>query len=121
MMLTADTSGPPHEHQWNYRSIIGMLNYLASSTRPDIAFAVHRCARFTTAPHHVHDLAIHCIVRYLKGTSTKGYILKPSSYQNLNCYVDADFSGTWSSSTATDPSSVKSRIGYVITFASCLV
>jgi hypothetical protein len=47
--------------------------------------------------------------------------LKPSSYQNLNCYVDADFSGTWSSSTATDPSSVKSRIGYVITFASCLV
>jgi hypothetical protein len=28
---------------------IGMLNYLASSTRPDIAFAVHQCARFITS------------------------------------------------------------------------
>ena len=50
MILTADATGPPREHQWNYRSIICMLNYLASSTRPDIAFAVHQCARFTTAP-----------------------------------------------------------------------
>jgi hypothetical protein len=50
MILTADASGPPREHQWNYRSIISTLNYLASSTRPDIAFAVRQCARFTTAP-----------------------------------------------------------------------
>ncbi len=50
MILTSDSDGPPREHSWNYRSLIGMLNYLASSTRPDIAFAVHQCARFTTAP-----------------------------------------------------------------------
>jgi hypothetical protein len=98
-----------------------MLNYLASSTRPDIAFAVHQCARFTSAPRHVHELAIWRIVHYLKATSSKGYILKPSTSRNLDCYVDADFVGTWTSSTSEDPSSVKSRTGYIIIFASCPV
>jgi hypothetical protein len=121
MILTSDLTGPPHEHNWNYRSIIGMLNYLATSTRLDIAFAVHQCARFTTNPRHVHELAIWRIVRYLKGTSDKGIILKPSSLRNLDCFVDADFAGTWTSSTSADPSSVKSSTGYVITFASCPV
>jgi hypothetical protein len=121
MILTADATGPCREHQWNYHSIIGMLNYLASSTRPDIAFAVHQCTRFTTAPCRVHELAVWRIVRYLKGTTTKGYILKPTSDLDLNCFVDADFAGTWSASTADNPSSVKSRTGYVITFASCPV
>jgi hypothetical protein len=37
----------------------------------------------------------------------------------LDCYVDADFAGLWTQNTACDPISVKSRTGYVITFASC--
>jgi hypothetical protein len=121
MILTADLDGLPREHSWNYRSIIGMLNYLASSTRPDIAFAVHQCTRFTTAPRRIHELAIQRIVRYLKATSSKGYILHPSSSHNLDCFVDADFAGTWSTATSKDPTSVKSRTSYVITFASCPV
>jgi hypothetical protein len=98
-----------------------MLNYLASSTCPDIAFTVHQCARFTTAPRRVHELVVQRIVRYLKGTATKGYVLKPTSDCDLNCFMDADFAGTWSASTADNPSSVKSRTGYIITFASCPV
>jgi hypothetical protein len=50
MILHSDLTGPACEHLWNYRSIISMLNYLSSSTRPDIAFVVHQCACFTTAP-----------------------------------------------------------------------
>jgi hypothetical protein len=49
-LLHDDPSGPEREHTWNYRAIVGMLNYLASSTRPDIAFAVHQCARFCVNP-----------------------------------------------------------------------
>lgn len=120
-ILHADLEGPPREHSWHYRSLSGMLNYLASSTRPDIAFAVHQCAKFITNPRRVHELAIRHIVRYLKATSTKGFILRPSYPANLDCYVDADFAGTWTPTVSDNPSSVKSRTGYVITFASCPV
>jgi hypothetical protein len=120
-ILTSDLAGPPREHSWNYRSIIGMLNYLANSTRPDIAFAVHQCARFTTSPRRIHELALRRIVRYLKATANKGYILRPSITRHLDCYVDAHFAGSWTASTSSDPTSVKSRTGYVITFASCPV
>jgi hypothetical protein len=92
-----------------------------STTILTSAFAVHQCARFTTNPRRIHELAIRRIVRYLKGTSTKGIILKPSSLHNLDCFVVADFAGTWTISTSELPSSVKSRTSYVITFASCLV
>jgi hypothetical protein len=108
-ILQADLNGPPRKHSWNYRSLIGMLNYLASSTCPDIAFAVHQCALFPTNPHRVHELAIWRIVRFLKGTSTKGIILRPSPLKNLDCFIDTNFAGTWTSSTSADPTLVKSR------------
>jgi hypothetical protein len=112
---------PSREHSWNYRSLIGMLNYLAASTRPDIAFVIHQCARFTTNLKRSHELVIRRIVRYLKATADNGCILRSSYPPNLDCYVDADFAGTWSLSTSDNPSSVKSCTGYVITFASCPV
>jgi len=48
--LGADKDGAPCEEQWSYASIVGMMMYLASNSRPDIAFAVHQCARFTHNP-----------------------------------------------------------------------
>jgi hypothetical protein len=44
--------------------------------------------------------------------------LKPSHSKNLDCFVHEDFASTWTSVTSANPSSVKSRTGYVITFAS---
>ena len=35
---------------WNYKSVIGKLNYLEKSTRPDLAYSVHQCARFMETP-----------------------------------------------------------------------
>jgi hypothetical protein len=119
-LLHEDSSGPEREHTWNYRAIVGMLNNLASSTRPDIAFAVHQCARFCVNPKRSHELAIRRIVRYLKSTPNNGYFLRPTiTKPTLDCYVDADFAGLWTPSTAHDPTSIKSRTGYIITFASC--
>ena len=40
--LGADKDGAPCEEQWSYASIVGMMMYLASNSRPDIAFAAHR-------------------------------------------------------------------------------
>eukprot|EP00733_Pompholyxophrys_punicea_P000481 Pompholyxophrys_punicea_v1_NODE_136_length_3267_cov_3.636364.p1 type:complete len:383 gc:universal NODE_136_length_3267_cov_3.636364:1948-800(-) len=42
--LGKDSEGAPCEESWKYSSIVGMLMYLASNARPDIAFAVHQCA-----------------------------------------------------------------------------
>ena len=60
-------------------------------------------------------------MQYLKGTHNKGYILCPSEEKWLDCYVDTDFAGMWDTADSDDPSSVKSRTGYVIAFTNCPV
>ena len=49
-LLGKDPNGAKRLKNWHYRSVIGMLNFLAGSTRPDVAFAVHQCARFSAEP-----------------------------------------------------------------------
>jgi hypothetical protein len=76
-VLHKDVDGPPRKQNWNYRSAIGMLNYLAASTRPDILYAVHSAARFSVDHKLIHKNAVKRICRYLKGTKDKGMILNP--------------------------------------------
>ncbi len=109
----------PRQYNWSYRQLIGVLNYIAATSRSDISFAVHQCARFSTNPKRSHELAVKRIIRYLKGTRDKGYILQPNGTDTIDCYVDADFAGAWNLNSSPDPSSVKSRSGYVITYAGC--
>ena len=56
----------------NCRSLVGSLLYLASTTRPDIAFVVTSLARFMTTPRMVHWKALIHLLRYLKGTKMMG-------------------------------------------------
>ena len=96
-----------------------MLNYLAASTRPDIAFSVYQCARFSANPKLIHERALKRIIRYLKGTKDKGTILSPDPSKGIVCCVDADFAGGYSDETKDDPISVYSRTGYVIMYFGC--
>ena len=114
-----DEEGEPRIEEWHYGSVIGMLMWLCSNTRPDISYAVHQCARFTHVAKRKHEEAVKRICRYLKGTQDKGLILNPTSEMKLDCFVDADFAGLWGVEDPQDPVSVKSRTGYVITFAAC--
>ena len=120
-VLHKDENGPNRKLDWNYRSVVGMLNYLAASTRPDILFAVHQCARFAADPKLSHERAIKRIVRYLKGTSNGGITLRPNPKDGIKCYVDADFAGGYCDETKNDPVSVYSRTGYVIFYFGCPV
>ena len=96
-----------------------MLNYLAGSTRPDIAFIVHQTARFANDPKISHERAIKRIGRYLKGTKNKGIILKPDKKKGIECYVDADFAGGWDKNNSEDVASVFSRTGFIIKYMDC--
>ena len=117
--LGSDKDGPECGEPWNYASVVGMLLYVSSNTRPDIQFAVHQCARHTHAPKKSHEDAIKRIVRYLSGTRDKGVSFQPSDDPVLDCYVDADFAGLWSYEDKEDPVCVRSRTGYVLTFGGC--
>ena len=62
-LLTKDITGESHKENWNYRTIIGMLNFLVNSTQPELDFAVHQCARFCSDPKHSHEQAVKRILR----------------------------------------------------------
>ena len=118
-LLKRCSDEPSVECPFDYRKVIGKLNYLEKSSRPDIAYAVHQCARFCSDPKQEHIDAVIHLVKYLKGTSTQGVLLRPHD-QSFEVWVDADFSGNWNVNTGVaDPSTAKSRSGYVITYANC--
>jgi hypothetical protein len=65
-ILHADTEGLARQESWNYPSVIGQLNYLAQNSRPDISFAVHQCARFSTEPKALNEKEVKRIIYYLQ-------------------------------------------------------
>jgi gag-polypeptide of LTR copia-type len=108
-----------HNEKWNYRAVIGKLNYLEKSTRPDLAYAVHQCARFSIGPKVEHTRAVKLIGRYLLSTADRGIICTPND-DSFHLYLDADFSGNWASDIAEhDASTARSRPGYVVKYAGC--
>jgi hypothetical protein len=120
-ILHPDRPGAPRQDPWNYRSIIGKLNYLAQNTRPDLSFAVHQCARYSAAPTALHELAVKRIGRYLLYTKDKGLILHPKPDFRLNMFVDADFAGLWHQEFSDLRDCALSRTGYIITYCDCPV
>mmetsp|Transcript_13035 Transcript_13035/g.30840 ORF Transcript_13035/g.30840 Transcript_13035/m.30840 type:complete len:480 (-) Transcript_13035:352-1791(-) len=119
--LGRDVDGEPAHGNFNYASVVGMLLYLCGHSRPDIAFAVHQCARYSFAPTRSHELALIRIGRYLKGTIDGGLILDPTEDLRLDCYPDADFAGLWGHDDPQDPRCVRSRTGFLINLSGCPV
>jgi Reverse transcriptase (RNA-dependent DNA polymerase) len=114
-----EDSDPHDETLFHYRSVIGKLNYLEKCTRPDIAYAVHQCARFAANPKKEHTQAVKLIGRYLLGTRDKGIICTPNN-ESILCFADAGFAGDWNADIAEkDASTARSRTGFLITYAGC--
>jgi hypothetical protein len=61
------------------------------------------------------------IGRYLLGTADKGIICTPTD-ASFDCFCDADFCGLWDKEIAeSDPTTARSRSGYIIMYANCPV
>jgi hypothetical protein len=116
-VLPRHLDAPPFDHSYNYRSVVGMLAYLTNTTRAEMAFAVHQCSRFSANPRKPHGSAIKRIVAYLIETRNQGMVVRKFAKKDnlLHCWVDADYAGLYSKEDPHDPTSCRSRTGYVIT------
>ena len=121
VILDKDLDGEPFDHSWDYRRVVGKLNFLEKSTRADISYAVHQVARFGLEPKRSHAKAVKDIGRYLLRTKSEGLILDPTNH-SFECFTDSDYCGLWNEQTAVyDPMTARSRTGYIIRYAGCPV
>ncbi len=72
-----------------YLEHIGMLNYLAVLTRPDILYALSRCAQQCSNPTKRDMRRVKKIFQYLNATKEHGLTFGATSDLQLNCWVDA--------------------------------
>ena len=108
----------PFDHSFNYRSAIGILQYLGNNTRPDLSYAISSAARYCNDPREPHANAVKRIGRYLKSSLDEGIILKPDKNNlAIDLHVDADLAGSWNINDPEDPNGAKSRTGFLLTFA----
>ena len=85
-------------------------------------YATHQVAKYSSDPREPHGEAILYLVRYLKKTRDLGIRFKPDPKKGFECYCDADFSGNWNKRFAhKDPSTSKSRSGWIVFYAGCPV
>ncbi len=122
--LSRDVDGDPciEDFNYDYAAVVGQLLYLylTGHTRPELANAVNQCARYMFNPKRSRELALIRIGKYLKGTRTKGLIVKTSGgLLNIDAYPDADFTGFYGHESPDDPACVKSRTGFVILVTNC--
>ncbi|XP_074293395.1 secreted RxLR effector protein 161-like [Silene latifolia] len=88
-----------------YRRIVGRLIYL-TITRPDLVYSVHILSQFVNEPRKEHLDALIRVVRYIKGTPSKGIIISKSSELHLYGFSDSDW--------GTCPMTRRSLTGYFV-------
>ena len=98
---------------------MGMLMFQANNSRTDISYAVQQYSRFTNWPKASPGADSKRIIRYFQGTKDKGLIILPRNKLQVDCHVDADFSGLWNVEDEQDPTCVNSCNGYFILFMDC--
>ncbi len=67
-ILHANLDKPPFLLNFGYQSVIGKLNYLAQTTRPDIVYTTHQLAKYSSNPRQPHGEAVLYLIFYLKKT-----------------------------------------------------
>ncbi|GJF00736.1 polyprotein [Phanerochaete sordida] len=90
-----------------YINAVGSLMFLATCTRPDIAYTVSVLARFNSNPGQAHWQAVKHLFRYLKGTQDLQLTYCPAATKELFVtYSDSDYAG--------DSDTLRSTGAYVV-------
>jgi transposase InsO family protein len=103
----ADGAAPVPDSVFPYASVVGGLLWLALISRPDIAAAVVKCARFVAGPGPEHVKAAKGVMRYLAGTRDMTIVYRRDAEDSgiLHGFTDADW--------GQDPDRRHSTTGYV--------
>lgn len=75
-----------------YQQLVGCLQWIEGSTRPDIAHAVSQLSTFNSGWTTLHWTSAKHVLRYLKGTINYGIVYTSNISEKLNAWSDADFS-----------------------------
>jgi hypothetical protein len=90
-----------------YQKKVGSILFAATSTRPDVAFAAARLARFNQNPDQTHHKAADRVLQYLHGTRSLGIRLGGTRFlKSFLCASDASY--------ADNTTDRKSSQGYVM-------
>ena len=80
-----------------YCSVVGSLQYLVSTSRPDIAYAVSAASRYMTNYGPAHYKAVVRILLYLRNTKHRALIFRRNPSQKggliLEVFCDSDWGG----------------------------
>jgi hypothetical protein len=96
----------------NYASLIGSLQFLATATRPDIAYAVNKLAAYTANPSLEHYGAAKRLLRYIKGTKNYGITYHATATRHVGP-TDTNFIHGFSDAAYATTDDRKSVSGYV--------
>ena len=69
-----DLSGKPRKEAWNYRTAVGMLNYLQGNNRTEMSRTVHQTSCFYNNQILSYEKAIKCFRRHLLHTKKEDII-----------------------------------------------
>lgn len=103
----------PADHEFMldkpYINTVGAVAYLATATRPDLAFPISVLSRFNKNPGPAHWEALKRVLRYIKGTVDYKIEYAPDPTQSgelFTTYCDADHGG--------NPDNGRSTTGWVV-------
>ena len=99
-----------------YRSIVASCNYICMWTRPDIAYAVSKLAKYMANPGKKHVEMLKRLLRYLKGTVSHGLVYDFSAQPPL-----AKVYGYYDASHADDLDTRRSTMGFLFFYEGCVI
>ena len=82
-----------NEEQTKYQSYIGILQWIITSGRFDIAYAVTSLSQFNSRPREGHMKRIRKIFGYLKKYPNRGFVINPQDFNPIpsNEKLEPDF------------------------------
>jgi len=96
MKLTREEQRTPKQQAYvdsfPYQELLGSLLYLAVNTRPDIAFAVNACARYSNSPTYAACRTLVRILDYVSNTYDVGIVFRGTDF-DIHGFCDSDWAG----------------------------